>query len=110
MAKNNKLNELISKAKKELLNLGTRNPLLKFKLPKSRGIEFSDNAVDIYDKIKNHPNNIEILPLEQKKEGSKKQDELFIYDFGDEQSKVFFSNSNLPLSNACYYIYLDNKS
>ena len=107
MAKNNKLNELISKAKKELLNLGTRNPLLKFKLPKSRGIEFSDNAVDIYDKIKNHPNNIEILPLEQKKEGSKKQDELFIYDFGDEQSKVFFSNSNLPLSNACYYIYLD---
>ena len=106
--KNNKLNEFINKAKKELLNLGTRNPLLKFKLPKARGIEFSDDAVEIYEKIKDYSNNIEILPLDEKDEKPSKQKEIFVYDFGDEESGVFFSNKNLPLSYASYYIYLQS--
>ncbi len=59
--------ELLNKARKELLDLSLRNPMLNFKMPKARGVEIVEAiSTDIFNILVVENKSLRFLPCEEK--------------------------------------------
>lgn len=59
--------ELLDKARKELLDLSLRNPMLNFKLPKAKGVQIVEaNSKDVFNILVVENKSLSFLPCEEK--------------------------------------------